>query len=252
MLSSLASNDIDTSLELDSHADTYVIGKYCLILNDYERPVTVYGYERALGAKSFRTLSAVLGYIDPKSGQTYHLVIHQVIKIPHLEHSLLFRMQCRMNGVEINETPCFLEKKKTPNSHAIFIDDPNPISNATVTLPLSLSGVTSYLPVHKTSLKDWYSGKYPRYELTSEHLDWNPSDPTFDEQKDEATGDVGSFVDRYASAGDLNLYIRAFSSSVPQADISEDDNLGNVLLNKVQVLASARAISTAQTKKQAM
>ena len=79
MLSSLASNDIDTSLELDSHADTCVIGKYCLILNDYERPVTVYGYDRALGAQSFRTVSAVPGYIDPKSGQTYYLVIHQAI-----------------------------------------------------------------------------------------------------------------------------------------------------------------------------
>ena len=34
MLSSLASNDIDTSLELYSHADTCVIGKDFLILND--------------------------------------------------------------------------------------------------------------------------------------------------------------------------------------------------------------------------
>ena len=80
-----------------------------------------------------------------------------------------------MNGVEINENPRLLEKNKTPNSHAIVIDDPDPTINATVTLPLSLSGVTSYLPVYQPSLEDWYSGKYPRYELTSEHLDWNPS-----------------------------------------------------------------------------
>ena len=93
MLSSLSSNDIDTSLELDSHDDTCVIGKYFLILNYYERPVTVYGYGIALGAQSFCTVSAVLGYIDPKSGQTYHLVIHQAIEIPHLEHSLLCPMQ---------------------------------------------------------------------------------------------------------------------------------------------------------------
>ena len=179
MLSYLSSNDIDTSLELDSHDDTCVIGKYCLILNDHERNVTVYDYDRALGAQSFCTVSAILGYIDPKSGQTYHLVIHQAIKIPHLGHSLLCPMQFRMNGVEINETPRFLEKNNTPNSCAIVIDDPYPTSNATVTLPLSLSGVTSYSPVHQPSLEDWDSGKYPPYELTSEHLDWNPSDPTF-------------------------------------------------------------------------
>ena len=118
----------------------------------------MYGYDRSLGAQSFCTVSAVLGYIDPKSGQTYHLVIHQEIDIPHLEHSLLCPMQCRMSGVEINETPRFLENNKTPNYHAIVIDDPDPTSNATVTLPLSLSGVKYYLPVHQPSLEDWYSG----------------------------------------------------------------------------------------------
>ena len=68
MLSFLSSNDIDTSLELYSHADTSVIGKYCPILNDDERTVTVYGYDRSLGAQYFRTVSAFLGYIEPKSG----------------------------------------------------------------------------------------------------------------------------------------------------------------------------------------
>ena len=91
--------------------------------------------------------------------------------------------------------------------------------------------------------------KYPQYELTSEHLYWNPSDPTFGKQEDDATDDVGSFVDWYAPAGDTNLYIRAISSSVPQSDISDDDNLGNVLMNKLQVSAIERAISTVQTTK---
>ena len=107
--------------------------------------------------------------------------------------------------------------------------------------------MTSYLPVYQPSLEDWDSGKYPRYELTSEHLDWNPIDPTFGKQEDDAANDVGSFVDWYVPAGDTNLYIRAIYSSVPQANISDDDNLGNVLMNKVQVSAIARAISTAQT-----
>ena len=112
----------------------------------------MYGYYRALGAQSFCTVSAILGYIDPNSGQTYHLVIHQAIEIPHLEHSLICPMQIRMNGVEINETPRLLEKNNTPNSCAIVIDDPDPTSNATVIFPLSLSGVTSYLPVHQPSI----------------------------------------------------------------------------------------------------
>ena len=114
MLSYLSSNDIDTSLELDSHADTCVIGKDCLILNDYERPVTVYGYYRALGAQYFCTVSAIFGYIDPKRGQTYHLVIHQAIEVPHLVHSLICPMQCQMSGVDINEPPVSLKITRLP------------------------------------------------------------------------------------------------------------------------------------------
>ena len=60
---------------------------------------------------------------------------------------------------------------------------------------------------------------------------------------------MGSFVDMYAPAGDTNLYIRAIYSSVPQAEISDNDNIGNILMNKVHVSAIARAISTAQTTK---
>ena len=106
-----------------------------------------------------------------------------------------------------------------------------------------------YLPVHQPSLEDWDFGKYPQYELTSEHLDWNPSDPKFGKQEDDVTYNVGSFVDWYAPSVDPNLYIRAIYSSVPQADISDDDNLGNVLMNKVQISATERAISIAQTTK---
>ena len=93
----------ETSLELDSHADTCVVGRYCLIINDFDRPVTVYGYDRALGAKTYRTVSAVLEYIDPVTGQHYHLVIHQAIEIPHLDHHLLCPMQCEVNDVTVNQ-----------------------------------------------------------------------------------------------------------------------------------------------------
>ena len=48
---------------------------------------------------------------------------------------------------------------------------------------------------------------------------------------------------------DPNIYIRAIYSSVPQSDISDDDNLGNVIMDEVQVSAIAHAISTSQTTK---
>ncbi len=96
-----------TKLELDSHADTFVLGRDCLVISDYKRPVQVVGYNPALGAKTYRTISRVVAYDDPATGEVIHLVINQAIHIPHLDHHLLCPVQCQVNDVIINETPSF-------------------------------------------------------------------------------------------------------------------------------------------------
>ena len=35
--------------ELDSHADTCVVGKHVLVFQDFDRPVDVIGYDKQLG-----------------------------------------------------------------------------------------------------------------------------------------------------------------------------------------------------------
>ncbi len=47
-LSSKISPTGDTTLELDSHADTCVLGRDALIFLDYDRPVIVEGYDPLL------------------------------------------------------------------------------------------------------------------------------------------------------------------------------------------------------------
>ena len=39
----------ETTLELDSHADTCVLGRDAIIFLDYDRPVIVEGYDPSLG-----------------------------------------------------------------------------------------------------------------------------------------------------------------------------------------------------------
>jgi hypothetical protein len=83
----------ETTLELDSHADTCVLGCDALILLDYDRPVIAKGYDPSLGTKTYATVSGALAYDDPVTGKVYHLVINQAIHIPHLDHHLLCSMQ---------------------------------------------------------------------------------------------------------------------------------------------------------------
>ncbi len=47
----------ETTLELDSHADTCVLGHDALIILDFQRPVNVVGYDKSLGTKTYATVS---------------------------------------------------------------------------------------------------------------------------------------------------------------------------------------------------
>ena len=138
----------------------------------FNRPVTVQGYDPALGTTKYDVVSGVVSYTDPNSGENYHLVINQAIHIPHLDHHLLCPMQCRVNDVRVNETPRFLEKDPTDESHALIIVDPDdPLQ--TITLRLALRGVTSLLNVKNVSQDEWLADNRKRLHLTSETLTWD-------------------------------------------------------------------------------
>ena len=54
--------------ELDSHANTYVVGDNCLISHDHNRPVNVYSYDPKDGHRSAKKVDGAVGYQDPWSG----------------------------------------------------------------------------------------------------------------------------------------------------------------------------------------
>ena len=122
-VSSLSGEKTETRAELDSHADTCVVGKHALIIHDYGRPVNVTGYDASEGtvAKDLRTVSAGLAYDDPRSGSVAIIVLHQAIEIPHLEMSLLCPMQLRMNDAKVDELPKFLADNPSEDTHVITI-----------------------------------------------------------------------------------------------------------------------------------
>ena len=113
-------NNKETTLELNSHADTSVLGGGALLVADFNEPVNVQGYDPSLGIKIYKTITGAVGYCDTVSGSVYHLVIHQAIYIPGLEQHLLSPKQCRVEDVEINDCPIFIIANPTEDSHCIF------------------------------------------------------------------------------------------------------------------------------------
>ena len=63
-------------MELDTHADTTVLGAYCLIIQDFNQTVSVSGWNAADGSTNCLTVSGVVVYDHPYTGITYMLVWH--------------------------------------------------------------------------------------------------------------------------------------------------------------------------------
>jgi hypothetical protein len=55
--------------DLDSHADCCVCGKEVLVFNDFDREVTVIGWDPEGETQSLSVVSAAMGYTIPESGQ---------------------------------------------------------------------------------------------------------------------------------------------------------------------------------------
>ena len=246
----------ETTFELDSHADTCVLGRDALIIQDFERPVDVFSYDHSKAPESYRTVSGVVKYHHPLTGERFHLIVHQAIHVPHLDHHLLCPMQCRVNDVTVNDLPKFLAADPTEETHALVfqVDSTDDGPARTVTLPLELSGITSVINVSVPTADEFNERKCTRLELTSEHLPWDPYDSAFEEQEKAMTDCHGDIIDSRANARGRSLVISALSTIPEAADIDDDENLATILQSKVVISSvdtgkSTSGIVRTKTKK---
>jgi hypothetical protein len=86
-------------VELDSHADTYVVGRNVLIVYEHTCVVNVSGFDPSQPARSAKIVDCAAKCICSGTGEIILLTINQALHIPELEHVLLCPMQCRVNGV---------------------------------------------------------------------------------------------------------------------------------------------------------
>jgi hypothetical protein len=148
--------------DLDSHADCCVCGKEVLVFNDFDREVTVAGWDPTGETQSLSIVSAAMGYTIPESGQTVLLIAHQSIFSPSLSHNLLSTIQMRLHDVIVNETPKFQSLNPTKLSHSISVRGDN--VEDVLLIPLELHGVASCSPTFKPTQLEFET--CDRYELT--------------------------------------------------------------------------------------
>jgi len=190
------------STDLDSHADTCVVGKRALIVHLMDKKVNVTGFDPAQGkVKDLDLVSAALAYDCPTTGEVTVLMVHQAVHVPTMENDLLCPMQMRLNDITLNECPKFMENNPNDRSHTLRARQ----DGEELTIPLALRGVTSYFPTRKPSKAELSTCR--RFDLTSEEPEWDPQSTAYQEQE-EATVDASGLVHE---TGDRN---RRYISSV--------------------------------------
>ena len=134
--------------ELDSHADTCVVGKHALVVHEHNKMVNVFSYDPKSKGKPAKIVDALVKYVDPFTGAESLIMINQAIHVDYLEHNLICPMQCRLNGVIVNDTPKFLTDNPTEESHAMILTDPEDAAHQ-LSIHLELDGVISYFETCK-------------------------------------------------------------------------------------------------------
>ena len=174
---------VDSRTELDSHADTCVVGKHCLVTHEYDRFVSVTGYDPSQGkVKDLKIVSAALAYDCPNTGQVLIIKINQAIYMKNLVNNLLCPMQIRMNDIKVFDCPKFLIEKPDQLKHTITIPGAH---GEDYMIPLSLHGVTSYFPTRKPTQDEYDKADYDGsiIELTYDSPEWDPHSVTFNDQE---------------------------------------------------------------------
>jgi hypothetical protein len=136
-----SSGDMTAATELDSHADSPVVGKNAVILESLNRSVRVSGFSSEIGKPiRVKVVNAAVAYDCDITGDTHILVLYNALFIPSMENNLVPPFAMRLAGLEVNECPKFLAKKPTIAHHSVYFPE------AGVRIPFKIEGIVSYFP----------------------------------------------------------------------------------------------------------
>ena len=106
--------------DLDSHADTCVVGRNALIVHLLDKKVNVTGFDPTQGkVEDLNLVSAALACDCPATGEPIILMMHQAVHVPTMTNDLLCPMQMRVNDVELYKCPKFMENRPSDTSHSL-------------------------------------------------------------------------------------------------------------------------------------
>jgi hypothetical protein len=112
---------VSSRTDLDSHADTCVLGKNFKIIEYSGEHCTVTAYDDALKPRERVPVGKGGTAYDHEDGKMYILIVNQGLCMPEQEPSLLCTNLLRQHGIVVDDVPRHLS---TSSSHSIISSDP--------------------------------------------------------------------------------------------------------------------------------
>ena len=171
------SNILHSAIELDSHADSPVVGRSAFVIEKLGRKVKVAGFSDALGEPLLvDVVNAAVVYDCVMTGRSYVMILRNALHIPSMEECLIHPIMMRLRGIEVDECPKFLSKTPSVCNHSIYFPDQD------LRIPLMLDGIISCLPCRTPDREELMS--LDILELTPDLPSWNPHTHLYKEQED--------------------------------------------------------------------
>ena len=155
-------------MELDSHADTVVLGRNSVIISYTGRECDVSPYSDTYDAiKGVPIVSGATAWTCQFTGETYILVFHEALWMGDvLDHSLINPNQMRHYGVTVQDNPYHEDQMHIATEGDEFL------------IPLSHEGTTIFVDTRAPTAKELQ--ELPHIEMTSK-APWDPRDVCFPE-----------------------------------------------------------------------
>jgi hypothetical protein len=191
-------------VEMDTHADTCVLGPNFIILHHTGRECDVSPYTESYNEiKGVQIVTGATSWTCQDTGETFVLVIHEALWMPgSLTHSLVNPNQLRAFGSTIQDNPW---------EGPLSLEDPNDIVKIPLTLTGTNIGFTTRTPsqdeldgcqhLHLTSQQDWDPDNMvvPRFDISALEKEEVPSD-VYDDDAEDVIYNPVSFTRRLVAS----------------------------------------------------
>ena len=234
---SQAESSSDIGVELDSHADSPVVGSNCHILRSTGKTVRVSGFANELGkALDVKVVDAVVAYDDPMEGNTYLLVLKNALHVPSMTYNLLPSFMMRLAGIEVKECPKFLSEAPDEKDHSIYFREEG------IRIPLQLRSTISLIPTRIPSQDELKLMGTPDIKvmlLTPDSPTWNPHNNSYQQQEFDMTDHHGNII---TSKDSLHI-INDVTTRMDEPALLCNDLIERLQISNVKMESSINAVN---------